>query len=157
MDKHEVLEKLIDSLKNTLSSTQKARKREHEEMISAPSMAVSRSDTTRSQKEGIIFELDKRIHTIKENIKRLSNIEFHGRDFSCKVGSLVVIEYNNEIKHIFILPCAGGEVIQYQNVQVNVTTLDSPITKSIINKSVGDEFKVYVKNSVNIGYIEEIY
>lgn len=159
MLKKKIIEILIATLEKSFSDTKKARDREHEEMINAPSAMESHSDTTRSQKEGVIFSLDKRLEEYKQDIsilKQLLKTEVKTTS-KCQLFSLIETEYNDQIKHFFILPCAGGVRINYDKIDYNIITMEAPITKVLIGKKANDEFNLKIENSLIEGYIDKVY
>jgi len=113
-----VLDKKIKRIEDAISSAKKARDM-------APSAMESHSDTTRSEKEKLIYALEKELD-ILSNIKE--------NDLIIKTYE---IKLNDNLMGVCLIPEGlGGETIG----DLKLISELSPLGKLIKNKKIGDEF-----------------
>ena len=90
-------------------------------------------------------ELEKAIFSLRS----LRLKDFSSNDVIELTAIIEVTTDDDQIKHFFLLPYAGGQKVTFKNKDYQVVTPDSPIGLLLKGKKVGDEFSMKIKNAVH--------
>lgn len=83
-----------------------------------------------------VDELEIDVNMIKEIVEDLPQ----GK--SVAIGSLVELKFNNQTRHYFITPTAGGTMLNIDGMPLLVISVFSPIGNEVLDLEAGDIFDV---------------
>lgn len=145
--KKEIVEALLEKLREALSITERQLEQARQGAIEAPGRMQSRYDSAKQEFSYLAESYQKRIFQIKNEISTLE--EWKVRQTSKEIigmGSLVEIEEdrNKKKSFYFILPAGAGEIVKNRRLKKTITIISvkSPLAKELLNKRVGDSLVV---------------
>ena len=145
--KTEVIKSAIKHLESEIKSLEETSLREHEHLKEAPGAMQSHSDTTRSQKEALLFGYSKKIQRKKQSINALQSIGLHDST-TIKIGSLVEVYEDDHNDYYFIIPGVSGEKYIINNIVILAISPESAIARALIDLEEGDLARVEVPSGI---------
>jgi hypothetical protein len=128
MDKQEIKEKLITYLERQNELLIRSRDQAKIARDSAPSAMESHSDTTRSEKEELVYALDRDIVAMHAYIKAALEME---------PEYLVLTGENSTLKVLLVPAGIGGKMID----DIMLLGMNSPLGQAVAGVKSGDEFE----------------
>jgi hypothetical protein len=128
MDKQEIKQKLIDYLQKQKELLVRSRDQAKAARDSAPSAMESHSDTTRSEKEKLVFALDRDIAAMDGYIKSAKKMD---------PEYLELVGQNSVMKVLLVPAGIGGKKIG----DILLLGLNSPLGQAVAGKKSGDGFE----------------
>ncbi|MBN2519053.1 MAG: hypothetical protein JXB17_00990 [Bacteroidales bacterium] len=156
MDKKEIIKKAIILLTNEIEKIESAIESEYKSYRDAPSAMQSWSDTTRSQKEDLIFELNKQIYKKRLLLDQLRSVDISPHEF-IKLGSLIELEQDNEKLFYFIIPGIITETIKNENTNIIPISPNSIVANSLYNHKSGDLISIKVPAGISQIIVIKVY
>lgn len=151
MNKAEILNKIIASLKADLAKLVDAAKDAHVTATHEETMAKSKYDTFALEASYLAHGQAKRAEAIQDALNAYTRLKLKTFDdnSTLSVSALVVLETDDE-KHetYFLGPKAGGTRVTHENTKITVITKDSPLGDALWEQKKGDEFSVGVGKKV---------
>ncbi|EPZ51359.1 transcription elongation factor GreA/GreB C-terminal domain protein [Bacteriovorax sp. BAL6_X] len=143
MNKETIISTLIENLETELTKA-KAAFETTRTMSQEPDMAQEGKYDTRAIEAGYLAgaqkkrvdELEIDINMIKELSEELPNGD------KIALGSLVELKFNEQTRHYFITPTAGGTMLNLDGTPLLVISVFSPIGNEALGMEVGDIFDV---------------
>lgn len=151
--KLQLIKKILDHLKEELNVLLVAANNAHLAAIDEQSIAETQYDTLAIEAGYLAEGQSKRVEELKQAIvsfEHLSSIIKRGsdKDTHIKLGSIVQLSKDKVVnQYFFIGPAAAGFRCEIKNKKFTVITPQSPMGKSLLNKSVGDEFFIMLGNA----------
>ena len=144
MDKKKIILKLIEITKLNLQSAHEAAQNTYDIATNEESKAENKYDTRGLEASYLAGAQAERAADIKATLTSYENIKI--QDFSTQkkisLTALVEITNNEKSKLILLMPKGGGQIIVFENQQIQVITPDSPLGKNLIGKEIGDTVQV---------------
>lgn len=143
IDKKALIAGTIRMLEEEIISIRESIKSIEEEIRDAPSANKSHSDTTKSQKEGLLSGFTGQLigaQSILVQLRKMSLgtvIIFH----KVVVGSLVEVEGKVSKKHCFyfIVPGGAGKKVNISSLSILLISPNTPIALGLLGHRVGDD------------------
>lgn len=145
-----IMELLLEDLDNTYQALVATA---HEAKMAATneeSKPENKYDTRGLEASYLAGAQAKRSVELEKAIFSLRSLRLKGFGSSDVIELTALIEVTtdeDQIKHFFLLPYAGGQKVTFKNIDYQVVTPDSPIGLLLKGKKVGDEFNMKIKNS----------
>ena len=142
----------IDALTHSQRSTQAGAT--HEE-----TRAEDPKDTRATEAAYLARGLAGRVEQLKLDYDRLSTVMplDVGDSDAVEVGRLVrLVDDDDQAVVYFLLPVAGGELIQSGSIVVRVLSPASPVSQQMLGRSVGEDFTVNLPKGEVTFSIEEV-
>jgi len=150
MIKHELLQRVIDKLKENSESAKQNLATAKQAVIDAPGAMQSHSDTTRWQMSRRVEAIE---NTISETLRALNALELLMRapPTVTKCSSYAVIEAQNlddgtRAKY-FLLPAGGGSKYEVDGEEITVLTVGAPMARAFMGASAGDEVELKIQGT----------
>lgn len=143
MDKHALLDQLIQHLLADIDEHIKAAEHAHEAATHEQSKAETQYDTLGLEQAYLAHGQSERIDDLQQQIARLHHFDLRpfDEDDEIHLGALVELEERQSNKKlvVFLLPCAGGYTLE---PSIRTLTPDTPIAQAMIGFGIDDEFKL---------------
>lgn len=144
MDKKKIILKLIEITRLNLQAAHEAAQNTYDIATNEESKAENKYDTRGLEASYLAGAQAERAADIKATLTSYENIKI--QDFSTQkkisLTALVEITNNEKSKLILLMPKGGGQIIVFENQQIQVITPDSPLGKNLIGKEIGDTVQV---------------
>ena len=81
---------------------------------------------------------------LEQAVALLSHMELinYGKDSALGMSALVELRSASRVGYYFLVPAAGGERVQFEGKEVHALSVTSPLGRSLLGLSVGDEAEV---------------
>lgn len=103
--------------------------------------AESKYDTRSLEASYLASAEAKRVEDLKLDIQMLEEVDVRPTS-DISIGSLVELEYQNQARSYFLIPTAGGTLLNIEGRPVLVVSVFSPLGDALLGLKVGDEFEV---------------
>ena len=142
--KNSLLNQLIEQAKKELDALESAALATHSYATDQEFKSESKYDTRALEASYLAEAEAKRVEELKLEIQILEEVDV---DASAKygeisIGALVELSFNNIVKKYFLIPTAGGTVLDVDGEQVVVVSVFSPIGDAMLGLKAGDDFEV---------------
>ncbi|ADZ91215.1 GreA/GreB family elongation factor [Marinomonas mediterranea] len=109
----------------------------------AESVAETKYDTFGLENSYLAHGQTQRVFECREDLHFFMNWRPNTKDRGAvSVGDLVEVDVNGVTSFYLLVPRCGGNKVSVQAADIQLVSLDSPIGKSLMGKSEGDEFTV---------------
>ncbi|EAT11580.1 GreA/GreB family elongation factor [Bermanella marisrubri] len=143
MDKHTLLDQLVQQLLADIDEHIKAAEQAHNAATHEQSKAETQYDTLGLEQAYLAHGQSERIDNLQQQIARLNHFDLRtfDEDDEIHLGAFVQLinSQTNKNLDVFILPCAGGYTLEKS---IHTLTPDTPIAKAIMGLGIDDEFKL---------------
>ena len=145
MDKTQLLQSVIDRLKQQLATMQNALQTSHEAATGSESKSESKYDTRGLDASYLADAQKEQCQRLSEIISTLNTFTPPPtqREPKAQLGSIVEIEHNTNIEHYFLLPSGGGITIEHEDHPITTLTPAAPLYQNILGKQPGDLIESY--------------
>lgn len=142
--KQGLINQLLDVAKKELTALESAAQATHDYATDQDIKSEGKYDTRAIEASYLAQAEAKRVEELKLEIQILEEVEL---DSSKKygeicIGALVELAFNNVTKKYFLIPTAGGTVLEQDGDQVIVVSVFSPIGDAMLGLKSGDDFEV---------------
>ena len=140
MNKHRLLEFLIEQLEKDMAAAIAAAKATYEAATHEESKPENEYDTRGLEASYLAGAQEKRVAEIEELLsicKRL-NIKSFAENDPIAPTALIEVEYKGKRSFLFVLPKGGGQSLRFENHSIQVITPASPLGGALIGLKVGD-------------------
>lgn len=144
MNKPEIIQKIIESLRGELESYTRAARSSHAEATAEENRAESKYDTRGLEASYLAAGQANKVVELKEAIasfEKLLDRKF-ANDEGIEVGALIKISQDGERAHYFIGPSAGGTEVEIRKTEVLVITPQSPLGAQLQGATQGMKMKI---------------
>ncbi|AZF41792.1 Transcription elongation factor [Pseudomonas sp. R1-43-08] len=147
MNKHAVLQLILEKLCADLDIAQRAAQTAYETATHEENIAENKYDTLGLEASYLAAGQAKRVEEIKQSLALCQNLQVRAYDDQrgIEVGTLLGLEdENGRQQWLFLAPDAAGLKIEVVGQPVTVITPRSPLGKSLLGKHVEDEVEILV-------------
>lgn len=144
MNKTKITEILIDNLETDLIKAKQAFETTRT-MTGEKDLAQEGKYDTRAIEAGYLAGAQKkRVDELEIDINMIKELaeELPKQSSKIVLGSLVELKFNDQTRHYFITPTAGGTMLSIDGKPLLVISVFSPIGNEALGMSVGDYFEV---------------
>lgn len=145
-----ILDELIHRARQELIGLEESAKSNKDFATDQEFKAESKYDTRALEASYLASAEAKRVEELKLEIQILEEVDV---DASRKlgeisIGALVELLHNDQKRRYFLIPTAGGTVINVQDQAVMVVSVFSPIGDALMGLKAGDDFEVETPKEV---------
>ncbi|MDQ0739384.1 transcription elongation factor GreAB [Pseudomonas sp. W4I3] len=147
MNKHAVLQLILEKLSADLDVAQRAAQTAYETATHEENIAENKYDTLGLEASYLAAGQAKRVEEIKQALALCQNLQLRAYDDQrgIEVGTLLGLEdENGRQQWLFLAPDAAGLKVDVVGQPVTVITPRSPLGKGLLGKHVEDEVEVLV-------------
>ncbi|WPN99903.1 transcription elongation factor GreAB [Pseudomonas sp. MUP55] len=147
MNKHAVLQLILEKLSADLDIAQRAAQTAYETATHEENIAENKYDTLGLEASYLAAGQAKRVEEIKQSLALCQNLQLRGYDDQrgIEVGTLLGLEdENGRQQWLFLAPDAAGLKVDVVGQPVTVITPRSPLGKGLLGKRVEDEVEILV-------------
>ncbi len=156
VDKKLILQNLIDNLRHELTELEAAANSARAEAIQDDYKAESKYDTRAIEASYLAGAQQKRVEEIKIDIQMLEEIEIKP-SLKIQMGSLVLIEFNNQARLYFLTSTSGGTMLTIDDQLILVISVFSPLGNEALGLSAGESFEVETPKAMRTYKILNVY
>ena len=149
MNKHAVLQLILEKLSVDLDIAQRAAQTAYETATHEENIAENKYDTLGLEASYLAAGQAKRVEEIKQSLTLCQNLQLQLRAYDAQrgieVGALLGLEdENGRQQWLFLAPDAAGLKVEVVGQPVTVITPRSPLGNSLLGKFDGDEVEILV-------------
>lgn len=139
-----LINQLLNQAKKELSTLESAAMATHSYATDQEFKSESKYDTRAIEASYLAEAEAKRVEELKLEIQILEDVDLEASNKlgEISIGALVELSFNNVVKKYFLIPTAGGTVLEAQGEQIVVVSVFSPIGDAMLGLKAGDEFEV---------------
>lgn len=142
--KQAILDELLKRTREELNLLEASAKSNHDFATDQEFKAESKYDTRALEASYLASAEAKRVEELKLEIQILEEVDLEqSRKLGeISIGALVELEHNTQKRHYFLIPTAGGTMLNIEGETVLVVSVFSPIGDALLGLKSGDEFEV---------------
>lgn len=147
MNKHAVLQLILEKLTVDLDIAQRAAQTAYETATHEENIAENKYDTLGLEASYLAAGQARRVEEIKQSLALCHNLQLRAYDDQrgIEVGTLVGLEDENARQQwLFLAPDAAGLKVDVVGQPVTVITPRSPLGKSLLGRRIDDEVEILV-------------
>lgn len=147
MNKHAVLQLILEKLSADLDIAQRAAQTAYETATHEENIAENKYDTLGLEASYLAAGQARRVEEIKQSLALCQNLQLRAYDDQrgIEVGTLLGLEdENGRQQWLFLAPDAAGLKVEVVGQPVTVITPRSPLGKGLLGKRVEDEVEILV-------------
>lgn len=144
-----ILNKLEQRLQVALSATQRAIDAATDE----ETVPEHKYDTLALEASYLAHGQAIRVQECEDDIRSYRELVFRESESITMTSYLVVVDEDDNEKHFFIGPKAGGLSVKWEGNDVSILTVNAPLGQALMGKKVGDEAEFNVSGT---SYIYEV-
>ncbi|MBD8100067.1 GreA/GreB family elongation factor [Pseudomonas fluorescens] len=147
MNKHAVLQLVLEKLSADLDIAQRAAQTAYETATHEENIAENKYDTLGLEASYLAAGQARRVEEIKQSLTLCQNVALRAYDDQrgIEVGTLLGLQDENDRQQwLFLAPDAAGLKVDVVGQPVTVITPRSPLGKSLLGKRVDDEVEILV-------------
>lgn len=143
MKKEMVAQALLGHLKEEFDKAQEVYENSRGASQEADMAQEGKYDTRAIEAGYLAGALKKRVDELDMDVKMIEElIEELPKGQKVQIGSLVELKFNNQTRHYFITPTAGGTMLNVDGKGLLVISVFSPIGNEVLDLEAGDVFDV---------------
>lgn len=157
--KEKILNELIQRLKTELTELESAAKANKDFATDQEFKAESKYDTRALEASYLASAEAKRVEDLKLDIQMLEEVDLKisANNSEIVIGSLVELSHQNNSKLYFIIPTAGGSLVNINDKAVLVVSVFSPLGSEMLGLKVGEDFEVETPKETRSYHIQAIH
>lgn len=142
--KQKLLTELIDKMKTEMHELEAAAKSNKDFATDQEFKAESKYDTRSLEASYLASAEMSRVEDLKLDIQMLEEVDLKISQTSSEVciGSLVELSHKEQVRSYFLIPTAGGTLMNVDGKAVLVVSVFSPLGDAVLGLKVGEEFEV---------------
>lgn len=139
-----LINQLLDHARKELHALESAAAATHSYATDQEFKAEGKYDTRALEASYLAEAEARRVEELKLEIQILEEVDLDSpqKFEEITIGALVELDFNNITKKYFLIPTAGGTVLEEAGEQVIVVSVFSPIGDAMLGLKAGDEFEV---------------
>ena len=159
MNKSKLIEQLKLQINQLLQEAEFAAQQAHLAAIDDQSVAETQYDTLAIEAAYLAEGQSKRIELYKHELQQLEALPKLDIEYKqVSSGCIVMLERDDGLKQCFwLLPVAGGQVLDFEDKTITVITLEAPFAKAMIGLNLDDEFEFVIHRQNHQFYIGAIF
>ncbi|QHF43910.1 transcription elongation factor GreAB [Pseudomonas sp. S35] len=158
MNKHAVLQLILEKLCADLDVAQRAAQTAYETATHEENIAQNKYDTLGLEASYLAAGQAKRVEEIKQSLVLCQNLQLRAYDDQrgIEIGALLGLEdESGRQRWLFLAPDAAGLKVDVVGQPVTVITPRSPLGKSLLGKFEGDEVEILVAGARQLFTVTE--
>lgn len=142
--KQKLLTELIDKMKSEMHELKAAAKSNKDFATDQEFKAESKYDTRSLEASYLASAEMSRVEDLKLDIQMLEEVDLKISKSSPEVciGSLVELSHKDQVRSYFLIPTAGGTLMNVDGKAVLVVSVFSPLGDAVLGLKVGEDFEV---------------
>lgn len=142
--KQKLLTELIDKMKGEMHELEAAAKSNKDFATDQEFKAESKYDTRSLEASYLASAEMSRVEDLKLDIQMLEEVDLKISKSSLEVciGSLVELSHKDQSRSYFVIPTAGGTLMNVEGKAVLVVSVFSPLGDAVLGLKVGEDFEV---------------
>lgn len=144
MNKKELIKHLIELTKVNLQIAVEAAQNTYDIATHEENKAENKYDTRGLEASYLAGAQALRVADIKSTLTSYEGIEIKSFKNDSKIALSALIEVCTQSKNtlVLLMPKGGGQILNFENKQIQVITPDSPLGKQLIGRTTGDIFEI---------------
>lgn len=140
MDKKKLISELIEIVKKNLQAAIEAAQNTYDDATNEESKAENKYDTRGLEASYLAGAQAERVADIKITLASYESVVIRSFNEDSKIALTALVEISNNEKSTWILlmPKGGGQILNFDGMQIQVITPESPLGKNLTGKEVGD-------------------
>jgi transcription elongation GreA/GreB family factor len=149
-DKSKVRDAVIAQLTRNMERMSEAAQRTREGATHEEAKPENDKDTRALEQSYLARGQAMRVEDLAEQIQQLRFLDLgvFDEDTPIAVGALVAVEVDDETRILWLSPHAGGTEVAVDDTHVLVVTGGSPLGRALLERGVGDDFKLQIRGRV---------
>ena len=150
MNKQQVLQRIIETLKVDLDVAVRAARTAYETATHEENIAENKYDTLGLEASYLAAGQARRVEEIRQSLTLYQNLSLKPFDqvLGIRSGDLIVLESASGLEqHLFLGPDAAGLKVTVEGTLVTVITSRAPLGQTLLGKFDGDELDINVNRS----------
>ncbi|HXQ99600.1 MAG TPA: transcription elongation factor GreAB [Pseudomonas sp.] len=150
MNKQQVLQRIIETLKVDLDVAVRAARTAYETATHEENIAENKYDTLGLEASYLAAGQARRVEEIRQSLTLYQNLSLKPFDqvLGIRSGDLIVLESASGLEqHLFLGPDAAGLKVSVEGTLVTVITSRAPLGQTLLGKFDGDELDINVNRS----------
>ncbi|MFK3973473.1 transcription elongation factor GreAB [Pseudomonas sp. NPDC087358] len=150
MNKQQVLQRIIETLKVDLDVAVRAAQTAYETATHEENIAENKYDTLGLEASYLAAGQARRVEEIRQSLTLYQNLSLKPFDqvLGIRSGDLIVLESASGLEqHLFLGPDAAGLKVTVEGTLVTVITSRAPLGQTLLGKFDGDELDINVNRS----------
>lgn len=156
INKKKIVNKIIENLQNELHEVEGAAKSARDLATQDDLKSEGKYDTRAIEASYLAGAQQKRVEELKIDIQMLEELEIQNSK-NIQMGSLILIEHNNNKRHYFLTASAGGTIINVDGENILVISVFSPLGSSALGLSKDESFEVETPKEIRLYHILKVY
>jgi transcription elongation GreA/GreB family factor len=142
--KKQILNQLIHKAREELKSLEAIAKVSHGFATDNEFKAESKYDTRALEASYLAGAEAKRVEELKLEVQILEEVDLYASKKlgEISIGALIELSHRNHCRKYFLIPTAGGTMIQVNNETILVVSVFSPIGDALLGLKAGEKFEV---------------
>ncbi len=142
--KKKILDQLISKANEELKNLQEALEATKSFATDQEFKAESKYDTRSLEASYLASAEAKRVEELNQEIQLLEEVDpgLSQKLGEISIGAMVELSCNNQVRNYFLIPTAGGTLLECNGQSVLVVSVFSPIGNELMGLKKGDEFEV---------------
>jgi transcription elongation GreA/GreB family factor len=142
--KKNLIDKLLEVASNELAALEASAKSNREFATDQEFKAESKYDTRALEASYLASAEGRRVEELRLEIQILQDVDFEASKklSEISIGALVELEHKGQKRKYFLIPTAGGTVLEIKGEPIMVVSIFSPIGNALMGLKEGDEFEV---------------
>lgn len=142
--KEQILEELIKRAKAELETIEASAKAQHDYATDTDLKSEGKYDTRAIEASYLAEAEAKRVEELRLEIQILEEVDVNSSKKlgEISIGALVELLHKGQNRFYFLIPTAGGTLLNFNNTPVLVVSVFSPIGDAMLSLKVGDHFEV---------------
>lgn len=139
-----LLNELINRAKSELEQIEKAASAHREYATDQEFKSEGKYDTRALEASYLAGAEAKRVEELKLEVQILEDVDPNQSKNlgEISIGALVELEHQNQRRFYFLIPTAGGTILNFNNTPVVVVSVFSPIGDALMGLKAGENFEV---------------
>lgn len=148
MNKEKLFKAVLEKIRSKLALAISAVKMAHESATDKENIAECKYDTKGLEASYLVQGQAKRVEELESALAAFNSMEIYSVD-KVMLNALVKLEDKRGKRELmFIAPASGGLKVEFEGKEILVMTPISPLGKSLLGKTVGDEISVQIGRKV---------
>ena len=142
--KKNLLQRLIQTMKDEMAALEAAALANKAFATDQEFKAESKYDTRSLEASYLAGAEAKRVEDLKLEIQMLEEVDVDSSDKNPEIGigSIVELLYQNQKRSYFLIPTAGGTMLDFEGKLILVVSVFSPLGAAMLGLGKGDYFEV---------------
>jgi len=157
--KQAILDELLQRLKSELTELESAAKANKDFATDQEFKAESKYDTRALEASYLASAEAKRVEDLKLDIQMLEEVDLKisSQNSEIVIGSLVELIHQNQHRFYFIIPTAGGSLVNIDGKAILVVSVFSPLGSEMLGLKAGDDFEVETPKETRSYHVQAIH